>query len=141
IESLAAAPVANEIGIPLFTPSVSSDIFKAGPWAFKALADADAYMAPVSKYAIETLKPKTVAVIFDRQNDSTVTQKSHLIENLEKAGVKITCENGVLGTDTDFTVIATKVISENPDVVFIAAQAHVGANIIVQLKQAGLPQN
>jgi len=141
IESLAAAPVANEVGIALYTPSVSSDIFKAGPWAFKAIADADAYMAPVSKYAIEALKPSRVAVVFDRQNDSTVTQKTHLIANLEKAGATITSENGVLGTDTDFTVIATKVVSENPDVVFVAAQAHVGANIIVQLKQAGLPEN
>lgn len=141
IESLAAAPVANQAGIALYTPAVSSDIFKAGPWAFKAVADSDAYMRPVGKYAVETLTAKRVAVIFDRQNDSTVTQKNNMIADLQKGGATITSENGVLGSDTDFTVIATKVVSENPDVVFVSAQAHVGANIIIQLKQAGLAQD
>lgn len=138
IESLAAAPVANQVGIGLYTPALSSDVFKAGPWAFKAGVDTDVYMQPVGKYAVETLKAKRVAVIFDRQNDSTVTQKRHMVADLQKGGATISSENGVLGSDTDFTVIATKVVAENPDVVFVSAQSDVGANIIIQLKQAGL---
>lgn len=138
IESLAAAPVANENGVPLYTPALSSDIFKSGPWAFKAMVGTDAYMQPVGRYVVETMKPKSVAIVFDRQNDSTVTQKNFLKADLQKAGIQITSENGILGTDTDFSVVGTKIASEKPEAVFLAAQAHVGANVMTQLKQAGL---
>ncbi|MGF7162507.1 branched-chain amino acid transport system substrate-binding protein [Rhodoligotrophos appendicifer] len=140
IESLASAPVANEQGIPLYTLALSSDIFKSGPWAFKGLVGTSAYMKPVGEYIVGTLKPKRVAIIFDRQNDSTVTQKKFLKEDLEKNGIEIVSENGILGTDTDFSVIATQVVGEKPDAVFVAAQAHVGANVLAQLRQAGLPK-
>src|SRR5437899_2663151 len=99
IESLAAAPVANEKEIVLYTPALSSDIFKAGPWAFKAMVSTDAYMRPVSAYVLEKMKPKKVAIIFDRQNDSTVTQKNSFKDAITKGGIEVVSEHGILGTD------------------------------------------
>jgi branched-chain amino acid transport system substrate-binding protein len=56
-----------------------------------------------------------------------------------QSGEKFLSEDGVLGTDTDFTAIITKIISQKPDCIFISAQGPQGANIILQAKQAGLP--
>lgn len=140
IESLAAAPVVNDKGVVLYTQALSSDIFKSGPWAFKALIGTDAYMNPVGKYVVNVVKPKTAALIFDRQNDSTLTQKKFLQQQFKDAGIQIVSEHGILGSDTDFSVIATEVASKAPDVVFVAAQAPVGANVLAQLRQAGVPK-
>lgn len=138
IESLASAPVANEKNVPMYTQALSSDVFKSGPWAFKAMVGTDAYMKPVSKYVLGTLKPKTAAIIFDRQNDSTVTQKNFFKDDIVKAGVQVVSEHGILGTDTDFSVIATEIAAKKPDMVYVAAQAHVGANVFTQLRQGGV---
>lgn len=140
IESLASAPVANEKNVPMYTQALSADIFKSGPWAFKAMVGTDAYMKPVSKYVIGTVKPKTAAIVFDRQNDSTVTQKNFFKDDIVKAGVQVVSEHGILGTDTDFSVIATEIAAKKPDVVYVAAQAHVGANVFTQLRQGGVPK-
>jgi branched-chain amino acid transport system substrate-binding protein len=141
IESLAAAPVANEKKIPMYTQALSSDIFKSGPWTFKAMVGTDAYMKPVSKYVLNKIKPKTAAIIFDRQNDSTVTQKKFFKDDIVKGGVEVVSEHGILGTDTDFSVIATEIAAKKPDIVYVAAQAHVGANVFAQLRQGGVPKS
>lgn len=139
VEGMAVAPVANELKVPMFTTAVSSEVLKPGPWVYKGTTTADIEIKPLAEFAVSGLKVKKVAVVYDRQNDSTVSQKNIVVEYLSQNGVEVVSEDGVLGSDTDFSAIATKIVDAEPDAVFISSQAPVGANVIQQLRQAGLP--
>jgi branched-chain amino acid transport system substrate-binding protein len=141
IEGVAAAPVANENQIPMMTSALSAEVLKPGPWSFKGTQVPRDFMIGISRYAIEKLKSKKCATIFDRQNDATVSQKNVVRDVFLQSGEKFLSEDGVLGTDTDFTAIITKIISQKPDCLFISTQGPQGANIILQAKQAGLPSD
>jgi branched-chain amino acid transport system substrate-binding protein len=139
IEALAAAPVANETQVPMMTSSLSPDVLKAGPWSFKGTQSPADFMQGISRYAIDVLKLKRCAAIYDRQSDATVSQKNVVKDFFRQHNESFVSEDGILGMDTDFTAVLTKVMAQNPDCLFISTQAPQGASIIVQAKQAGLP--
>ncbi len=139
IDALATSPVANELKIPMFTTAISTDILKPGPWAFKGTAPADDMMTEMAKYTIETLKVKSCSIVFGRQNDAHISWKTVFNNYLTKNGITLATEDGILDNDTDLTALATKVVARNADCVFVAALGPQSANVIVQIRQAGLP--
>lgn len=138
IEGTAAAPVANELRVPLFTSAVSADVVRAGPWSFKVTASPADIMQELARYAAETLKVRKVALVFNRDNDGFVAQKNTFRDGLRAAGAQIIAEEGILGSDADFTALSTKLAGLEPDALFVASPAEQGANIVIQARQAGL---
>ena len=53
IEGLAAAPVANDLKLPMLTSAVSGDVLKAGPWSYKITAAPADIMTAFGKYAVD----------------------------------------------------------------------------------------
>ena len=49
-EAMAAAPVANDLKIPLFTTATSPAVLKAGPWMFKVTETAEQYMTVLGEH-------------------------------------------------------------------------------------------
>src|SRR4029079_17581617 len=70
--ALPAAPVANELKIPMLAIGASAAIVEAGPWSFMSLVPANKMVASSVKLATGKLGIKSVAVIFDRTNSSSV---------------------------------------------------------------------
>ena len=56
-EAMAAAPVANELKIPIFTTATSPAVLKPGPWVFKVTETADQYMTLLGEHIAQN--PKT----------------------------------------------------------------------------------
>lgn len=139
IEGAAAAPVANDLQIPILSSGLTEAVTKAGKWSFKVTAVPSVVMDSLGKYTVEKLKVKNVVIVFTRDNDGYISQKNAMKVSLEAGGVKILAEESVVSSDTDFQALATKIVALKPEALFIASVAEIGANLILQAKQAGLP--
>lgn len=137
-EALAAAPVANELQVPIFANGSSNDILATGPWAFKVMAYATDIMGYLSKFVMERLKAKRVLLITDQSNDGYVSQKAVFLREIKAAGAQIAGDEQIVSTDSNFLALATKVASQDIDVLFIATPAELAGNLLSQIRQAGL---
>lgn len=139
LEGTAAAPVANELKVPLMGIGSSTGITEAGPYSFKVQAVGSDIMTNLSDYVINKMGVKKIAIVFDRANDGFVGQTNAFKKAMQEAGVEIVSEDGILATDTDFLALGTKLASQDIDAFFGAAPAEVGANMVLQARQAGVP--
>lgn len=139
IEAAAAAPVANDLQIPLLSPALSEVVTKAGKWSFKVTSAPTQVMGSLATYAVEKAKIKSIAMVFVRDNEGYISQKNTMKAALAPTGVKVLAEESVVGSDTDFLALATKLIALKPEALFIAAPPEIAANVILQARQNGMP--
>ncbi|SPJ26057.1 ABC transporter substrate-binding protein [Palleronia abyssalis] len=136
--ALAGANVANEREFPVMTTTNSMEVLENGPWSFIMTQPASVTMPFIADYTSETLGVETCAVIGVKDNEAYVALQRMYEDLITEAGVDIVSNDGVALADSDFSALATKVASANQDCVFVGTPAAQGANIILQLKQAGL---
>lgn len=138
-EAVAAAPVANELGIVMLTPTATTaEAPKAGKWAFKTSTAPPAMMSVLVDYAVDEYHAKRALLIYARDNEGQIGQERAVKRRLTERKVEIVGEESVLSSDTDFMALATNVTSLEPDIIFVASPAEQAANIMIQMKQAGL---
>ena len=138
-DSLAAGPVFNEGKTPYFALGTSDRILESGPYAFKSVAAAQAQLPLLGKYVIDKTTVRRIAIIYDRSNDGMVEHKDLFRETYKAGGGVVTTEEGVASNETNFLPLVTKIMSQNVQGVFFAIYAEQAANVMVQLRQAGLP--
>jgi len=136
--ALGAAPVANELKVPILAIGSSPGIIATGPWAFKIQATPVDIMGFLGKLAVESLGVKNIILLHDQSNDGYIGQKNALSEYLTKAGAKVVADEKFVSSESNFLALATKVATTPTDAIFIAAPAEVAANLILQIRQAGL---
>ena len=136
--AVAGAAAANDLKLPVLTTSNSMDVLKAGPWSFILTQPGDFTVPHMANYAVDKLKVRNCTVI--GINDVEIyLQMQRVFESVVKQkGAKIGSVESIKGADSDFGALATKVVNAAPDCVFISATAPQAANIIIQLRQAGL---
>lgn len=140
-EAMAAAPVANELKIPIFTTATSPAVLKPGPWVFKVTETPDQYMSLLGDYVAQRRKPKACFTVTIRDNEGYITQHNAFRDTIKKGGVGIAAEESILSTDTDFTALGTKIANAKADCLFLSTPPEQGANIILQARQAGMAAN
>jgi branched-chain amino acid transport system substrate-binding protein len=138
-EAMAAAPVAVDLKIPLFTTATSPDVLKAGPWIFKSTETAEQFMAPLGTHVVQKAKPKNCFYVFIRDNEGYVRQKNVLRDTIAAGGIKTVGDESILAADSDFTALATKIVSSKADCLYVGTPPEQGANIVLQARQAGMP--
>jgi branched-chain amino acid transport system substrate-binding protein len=77
-------------------------------------------------------------IIGIRENEAYVTLQNTFEEAVRAQGVNIVGVEQIGIQDSDFAALSTKVASQDQDCVFVSAPASQAANVIVQLRQAGL---
>lgn len=137
-EALAGAPVANDMKVPILAIGSSPGIIATGPWAFKIQSTPVDIMSFLGKLAVEKLGVKRVILIHDQSNDGYVGQTAALGDYLKKANTEIVANERFVSSESNFLALATKVATTPTDAIFIAAPAEVSANLIIQIRQAGL---
>jgi branched-chain amino acid transport system substrate-binding protein len=136
-EALTTAPVATKREIPQFAVSLLPAVAEVSPWSFIGGVDARKLTADLAKFGIAKLGVKRCALVYGRDNDGFVALAAAVREVFEQAGLEIS-EDTIVGSDSDFLGLATKIAGQKPDCVFIITAPDQGANIAVQAKQAGL---
>jgi len=137
-EALGGAPVANDLQVPILAIGSSPGIPATGPWAFKIQATPVDIMNFLGKLAVEKLGVKRLVTIIDQSNDGYVGQKDALVAYMKGAGSTIVADEKFVASESNFLALATKAAAMNTDAIFIAAPAEVAANLIIQIRQAGL---
>jgi branched-chain amino acid transport system substrate-binding protein len=139
LEAVAVAPVANALKVPMLTTTaLAEDITKAGEWSFKTPESPKITVEELTKYAVEKMQVKRVALVFGRDNEGQIAQKNVARDYFKAHGVEVASEESVLTSDTDFQGLITKLESLNVDTIFLTPVAEQAANLIVQARQGGL---
>jgi branched-chain amino acid transport system substrate-binding protein len=137
--TIPASKVYSDAGIPQISPSATNPKYTRNGYktAFRVVADDVHLGGTLGRYAVETLKGKSIAVIDDR-----TAYGQGVAEEFEKAvvaaGGKIAERQFTTDKATDFTGILTAVKAKKPDVVFYGGMDAVAGPMIRQMKQLGI---
>jgi branched-chain amino acid transport system substrate-binding protein len=118
--SLAAAPVAQEAKIPMNTPSSTNPkVTEVGDYISRVCFIDPFQGSVMAKFAANTLKAKTAAIIGDVQSDYSKGLTQFFRQEFEKSGGRIVSEQTYAQTDPDFKAQLTSIRNSNPDVIYI----------------------
>jgi branched-chain amino acid transport system substrate-binding protein len=137
-QTLAALPVIEAAGVPLFSMAAGTAIYRPlKKWVFKALNSNEDQVAA----EIDYLKKKGwthVAIIRDNGPFGTdiITSYKAMVPN---TGIAIVADEAYTPTDTDMTAQVTRVRALKPDVIIdMAATAPPGAIVAKKIVQLGI---
>jgi branched-chain amino acid transport system substrate-binding protein len=137
--SIPASKIYSDAGIPQISPSATNPKFTRQGFktTFRVVADDVHLGGTLGRYAVNTLKGKSIAVIDDR-----TAYGQGVAEEFSKAvkasGGAIAESQFTTDKATDFTAILTSIKAKKPDVVFFGGMDAVAGPMIRQMKQLGI---
>ena len=137
--AIPAARIYADAGIPQIAPSVTNPRYTRQGFktTFRMVADDAQLGGTLGRYAVQTLKAKTVAVIDDRtaygQGVAAEFEKA-----AKAAGATIAKREFTNDKATDFTGILTGIKSARPDVIFYGGMDAVAGPMLRQMIQLGI---
>jgi branched-chain amino acid transport system substrate-binding protein len=137
--TLAAAPVAQQNGIPMITPSSTNPaVTEVGDYIFR-VCFIDPFQGYVmAKFASSSLGLDRVAILRDIKNDYSVGLADVFIENFNEMGGQIVGDQSYSEGDTDFSAQLTRLRASNPQAIFVPGYYTEVGLIARQAKQLGL---
>lgn len=136
--SLSVAPLANELKVPLMGMVYSPDLLASGPYSVKMTSSDDSHTVALARYATDVVKPKACLIVYANDNPGFVAQFKTFRKYAEENGVQFVGEEAIALADTDFSALATKIVSIGADCLHISTIAPQGANLIQQALSAGM---
>jgi branched-chain amino acid transport system substrate-binding protein len=137
--AIPAARVYSDAGIPQIAPSVTNPRYTRQGFktTFRMVADDSQLGGTLGRYAVQTLKAKTVAVIDDR-----TAYGQGVAGEFEKAataaGATVVKREYTSDKATDVTSILTAIRAARPDVVFFGGMDAVAGPMLRQMRQLGV---
>jgi branched-chain amino acid transport system substrate-binding protein len=137
--SIPASAIYSAAGIPQISPSATNPKFTRQGFktTFRVVADDVHLGGTLGKYAVNTLKGKSIAVIDDRtaygQGVAEEFKKA-----VEAAGSKTVAHEFTTDKSTDFMAILTSIKAKKPDVIFFGGMDAVAGPMLKQIKQLGI---
>ena len=137
--AIPAARIYADAGIPQIAPSVTNPQYTRQGFktTFRMVADDAQLGGTLGRYAVQTLKAKTIAVIDDRtaygQGVASEFEKA-----AKAAGATIAKREFTSDKATDFTSILTGIKAAKPDVIFYGGMDGVAGPMLRQMKQLGI---
>ncbi len=137
--SLAAAPVAQEAKIPMITPSSTNPkVTETGDYISRVCFIDPFQGSVMAKFASNTLKAKTAAILGDVNSDYSKGLTQFFEEEFTKLGGKVLAKEAYTQTDPDFKGILTKIRDTNPDVLYIPGYYGQVGIIAKQARELGM---
>ena len=118
--SIAAAPIYNNEGVVVVTPSATSPALTDGKnfhFIFRTIGRDDQQGPSAAKFIVEKVKPKKVAVLHDKQSYGQGIA-TNVRDDLKKAGVDVVLFEGINAGDSDYSAVITKLKSAGVDFVY-----------------------
>ena len=118
--SLAAAPVAQAAKVPMISPSSTNPkVTLVGDYIFRVCFTDNFQGAVMAKFAANTLKAKTAAILGDVNSDYSKGMTQYFVEEFNRLGGQIIDRQAYAQTDPDFKGQLTAIRAKNPDVIFV----------------------
>ena len=118
--AIAAAPIYNNEGVVVVTPSATSPALTEGKnfqFIFRTIGRDDQQGPAAAKFIAEKVKPKKVAVLHDKQSYGQGIAAS-VRDDLKKAGIPVALFEGINAGDNDSSAVITKLKSAGIDFVY-----------------------
>jgi branched-chain amino acid transport system substrate-binding protein len=135
-----ASKIYNDAGIVQISPATTAPVYTRQhfPGAFRVVASDAKLGSTLSKYAIDTLHAKNIAIIDDR---TTYGQgvADEFAKGLKKPGIKVVGREFTSATATDYTAILTSIKGKKPDLIFFGGMDSVAGPMLKQMKALGIP--
>ncbi len=137
--SLAAAPVCQEAGVPMITPSSTNPrVTQIGDYIFRVCFIDPFQGLAGAKFARESLKAKTAAVLIDQAQAYAVGLGEEFEKNFIAMGGVVTVKQTYQGGAQDFTAQLLAIRSARPDVIYIPGYYTDVGNIALQARKQGI---
>lgn len=137
--TIPASKIYAEAGIPQISPSATNPKYTQQGYktTFRVVANDGQLGGSLGRYAVNTLKAKSIAVIDDRTayGEGVATEFAKAVK---AAGGKITSRQYTTDKATDFLAILTAIKAKKPDVVFFGGMDNVAGPMLRQMKQLGI---
>lgn len=137
--SLAGAPVCQENGVPMISPSSTNPrVTMVGDMIFR-VCFIDPFQGEVcAKFAKENQNATKVAVLYDQAAPYSTGLAEEFVKAFEALGGTITTQQTYTAGDQDFTAQLTAIRSDNPDMVFVPGYYTDVGNIAIQARKLGI---
>ncbi|MEK6774294.1 MAG: ABC transporter substrate-binding protein [Bdellovibrionota bacterium] len=137
--SKAAAPIAQEHGIPMISPSSTNpDVTKIGDYIFRVCFIDPFQGFVMAKFATENLKAKKAAIMRSVGNEYSVGLADVFAADFKKLGGEIVADLSYQDNDVDFKAQLTQLRSKAPDVIFVPGYYTEVGLIAQQAKSLGI---
>ena len=133
--TIPASKIYSDAGIPQISPSSTNPKYTRQGFktTFRMVADDTQLGGTLGKYAVDTLKGKSIAVIDDRTAYGQGVAEE-FAKAVEAAGGKVVAKEFTTDKATDFTSILTTIKAKKPDVVFFGGMDAVAGPMMKQMK-------
>ena len=137
--TIPASKIYSDAGIPQISPSATNPKYTRNGFktAFRVVADDVHLGGTLGRYAVNTLKGKSIAVI-----DDGTAYGQGVADEFKKAAIaaggKVVGHEFTTDKASDFMAILTTLKAKNPDVVFFGGMDAVGGPMLRQMKSLGI---
>jgi branched-chain amino acid transport system substrate-binding protein len=138
-QSLAAAPIAQQYGVPMISPSSTNPaVTQKGDFIFR-VCFTDPYQGKALAHFVKNdLKLDTAATLLDKKNDYSVGLAEFFRKEFEALGGKVLAEQSYTGGDTEFRPQLTRMREAKPQVLFIPGFYTDVGQIAIQARDLGM---
>lgn len=138
IEAIAAAPIANELKVPMIAQNSGGKWPQPpGAWVFKLAMPAYEH-GPLMRSVVETYKPKTMSIVYDLDDEAAVSALDDIKVQAQRYNIKIVATEAHRGNDVDMAPQITRIKAANPDIFYYASKAETGALVIRTARERGI---
>lgn len=143
VASKVSLPIAESVAQPnkvvqISSASTNDRLGKIGDYIFRACFKDSFQGLVMAKFAVDTLKAKSAAVLYDIGNDYTKGLAESFKANFEKLGGKVLAFESYGKDDVDFSAQLTIVKGKKPDVLFLPDYYNKVGVIAKQAKAKGI---
>jgi branched-chain amino acid transport system substrate-binding protein len=138
-QSSSVGPIANQFKVPMITGTATNPkVTDSGEYVFRSCFQDPFQGIVTSKFAVEDLKAKTAAILFDNGNDYSSGLAENFKANFEKLGGKVVASENYNKGEQDFNAQLTKLKALNPEVLFLPDYYGTVALVAKQARALGM---
>ncbi|MFT3821978.1 MAG: branched-chain amino acid ABC transporter substrate-binding protein [Rubrivivax sp.] len=137
--TIPASRVYSDAGIPQISPMATNPKYTRQGFktAFRVVADDAQLGGTLGRYAVKTLKGKSVAIVDDRTAYGQGLA-DEFAKGVKAAGGAVVDQQFTTDKATDFSAILTSIRAKKPDIIFIGGMYAIAGPMIRQMKQLGI---
>ncbi len=137
--TLAAAPVAQQFGVPMITPSSTNpEVTQKGDMIFRVCFIDPFQGLACAKFVRNDLKFTKVALLVDQASPYSVGLKQEFVKGFTGLGGKIVSEQAYNEGDSDFNAQLARIRESAPEAIFIPGYYTEVSNIAIQARKLGM---
>ncbi len=137
--SLAAGPEAQRAQVPMISPgSTNPKVTEVGDYVFRACFIDPFQGSVMARFAMEELKAKRLAILFDFKQDYSVGLADFFRNTVKEQGGEIVADERYTSGDIEFRAQLTTIRSANPDAIFVPGYYTEVGLIAKQARELGI---